>query len=320
MTTPPPFFIVGSPRSGTTLLRFMLSSHSRLYVPDETGFLPFLPGDGPRPLSPDEVAQVLARIGRLNRFWAGMVTDLDAFYAALPQPPLLPDVVDALYRQRIAGHGAVRWGDKTPLYVRYVPQLLALFPEAQFIHVVRDGRDATLSAREKWGAQTWYMDAYYLLRNWVRNVEAGRAAQAQLGAAQMLTLRYERLVAEPEAALRGVCTFLGEAFEVQMLTPQRLATAVGGGPDAHVEAQEAIHRRSVGRWRREMTPFEQKMADAVAGPTLRAWDYPLAERGPLSGAERLRLAALALKFAATDSARTLLYRLGVLTLNRNRRA
>ena len=66
----------------------MLSSHSRLYVPGETGFIPFLRCDSNQRLSQEDVAGVLARISRLNRFWAGMVPDVAAFYDVLPQPRL----------------------------------------------------------------------------------------------------------------------------------------------------------------------------------------------------------------------------------------
>ncbi|RMF40576.1 MAG: sulfotransferase, partial [Anaerolineae bacterium] len=158
---PPPFFIVGHPRSGTTLLRFMLSSHPRLYIPEETGFIPFLL---PRrmhhaPLSLAQTRRLLARIARLNYLWDGLVDDLPAFYAALPAPTL-PVILDTLYRRQIAPFGAQRWGDKTPLYVQHIPLLADLFPGAQFIHIIRDGRDAALSARKKWGYA--YQDLTYL--------------------------------------------------------------------------------------------------------------------------------------------------------------
>lgn len=318
MDEAPPFFIVGSPRSGTTLLRFMLSSHTRLFVPDETGFLPFLRTDPDARLTRVEVRAVLDRIGRLNRFWAGLVHDVDAFYDALPEPRLRA-VLDALYRIRIAAYEAARWGDKTPLYVRYVADIDRLFPDARFIHVVRDGRDATLSALEKWGAEKRYLDAYYLLKNWERNVRSGQAAGARVGDARYCEVRYEALVTRTEATLRQVCAFLAEDFEPGMLDQTRLAAAVGGGIDRHEEAQRPVTDAHVGRWRAEMSSFQQRLADHVAGDALEALGYPLAGAGAFTAAERLRLAALAAKFGLTDTTRTILYALGVLKLNRNRR-
>lgn len=313
-----PFFIVGSPRSGTTLLRFMLGSHSRLAVPDETGFLPFLRRDPDQRLDVSETTAVLERIGRLNRFWKGIVSDGPAFYASLPQPRL-PFLLDALYRQQGGLPPATRWGDKTPLYIRYIPQLLAIFPRAQIIHVVRDGRDTSLSARAKWGADHRYMDIYYLLRSWQLNVTAGRRALEALPPSQFFSLHYEDLVDDPQHVLRQVCEFLGEPFEPAMLEHTELAKTAGGGIDEHREAQEPVHARSIERWRLEMTPFEMRLADDLVGETLQEWGYTPAGEGPLTGIDQLHKTRLVLKFAITNTSRTLLYRAGLLTLNRNRR-
>lgn len=313
-----PFFIVGSPRSGTTLLRFILSSHSRLYVPDETGFLPFLGRFDGRPLSQSEAQSLLRRIGRLNRLWRDMVPDLGAFYAGLPSPTL-PVILDALFQQRIAPYQAARWGDKTPPYIQYIPQLLRLFPDAQFIHVVRDGRDATLSARKKWGDEKGYMDAYYLLKTWVRNVTAGQIAKQNLPADQFAEIRYETLAQTPEPVIRQLCAFLDEQFEPQMLAQGALAQKVGGGIDRHVEAQAAIHTGSIGRWRQALSPYEQKLADALAGDALQTFGYELAGLGEMTAVEKAKTAALAAKYHANNSLRTVLYKTGILTLNRNRR-
>jgi hypothetical protein len=247
-----------------------------------------------------------------------MVTDTTAFRAALPEPRL-PYLLDELYRRQCQLQRMIRWGDKTPLYVRYIPQLLAIFPQAQFIHIIRDGRDATLSSRAKWGATYRYMDVYYLLRNWQRNVNAGHAARHTMPEAQYMSIRYEELVAEPQALLSQVCNFLGESFEPAMLKHTQLARQVGGGIDGHVEVQAAVHKLSVNRWQREMTPFEKRLADALVGDMLLEMGYRLANVGHLSFTEHLRAMTLGAKFLLTDSTRSLLYQMGILTLNRNRR-
>jgi len=317
--SPPwPFFIVGHPRSGTTLLRFMLSSHPRLYVPDETGFLPFLGSDPQAELDQTAVSTLLRRIGQLNRFWDGLVTDEATFYEAL-SPKTLPAILDALYRLQ-APPQTVRWGDKTPLYIQYIPQILAIFPRAQFIHVIRDGRDAALSARAKWGRSKPYMDLSYLLRNWVRNVQTGQAAGAQPGPRHYYELRYETLIADPAGTLQALCAYLAEPYDPAMLDYQALARQEGGGVDAHVEAQEQLHSGSIGRWRREMTLFERKLAHTLAGPLLAELGYDPDEDLPaLTTADRLHLAWLSARFHALDALRTWLYRRGSLTLNANRR-
>ena len=313
-----PFFVVGSPRSGTTLLRFMLASHSRLCIPDETGFLPFLRCDPNDDLDAEEIDKLLLRIGQLNRFWRGLITDVPAFRESLAEPRLAY-ILDALYRLQCQAQPAARWGDKTPLYVRYLPRLLKIFPQAQFIHVIRDGRDASLSARAKWGAVHPYMDIYYLLRNWQRNVHTGMMAAQKLTSSQYFSLHYEDLVTEPETEIKRLCDFLGETFEPAMLAHDGLARKTGGGIDAQVEVQASIHTRGRQRWRREMTPFESRLADYLLGDTLLKLGYSRADVGQLTLKDRLLTAPLASKFLLTDSTRSVLYRMGILTLNRNRR-
>lgn len=314
-----PFFVVGNPRSGTTLLRFILSSHPRIYIPGETGFLPFLRQDSTGPLSLEQAEALLRHIGQLNRNWLDLVPYPASFHASLPQPTL-EQILDALYRRKMAQDDpeAVRWGDKTPGYVRYMHELNAIFPTAQFIHLMRDGRDAALSAQSKWGRERWYMDTYYLLRNWAHNVEAGLRAGQEFGPNRYLEIHYEHLVRAPKPTIRRLCDFLGEEFYPGMLEHTRLARR-HIGPGGHVEVRQPISTSSVGRWRSEMSIFERKMANRVAGSTLSRAGYDQAEIPPLSVTESSRLLLLAAKFLLVDSARAILNHLGLWTLNRGKR-
>lgn len=312
-----PFFIVGSPRSGTTLLRFILSSNPRLHVPGEMGFLPFVPKDAAGELSPHQVERVLQRIGQLNRNWDEMVEDVTSFTESLRQPTLR-HVLDALYRRKIAPYGARRWGDKTPSYVRYIPTLDQIFPTAQFVHVIRDGRDVTLSPLAKWGQERWYMDSYYLLKNWARNVTQGREAGRRLGPDRYLETHYEDLVQRPRDTIRSICSFLDERFTSQMLNHTILARhEIGAG--GHTEVTRPISTASVSRWRSEMTAFDRQMADQIAGPTLSRLGYRTTDTEPLHPSEWRKLFLLAAKYRLVDAVRGMLMALGLLTLNRGKR-
>jgi hypothetical protein len=315
-----PFFIVGHPRSGTTLLRFLVSSHPRIYIPEETGFVPFLlPKEQTRQtLTLRELRSLLTRIAELNYLWRNMVDDVEMFYRSLPEPRL-PYVLDALYRQKIRSHGAARWGDKTPVYVQYVGILNLIFPTAQFIHVIRDGRDAALSALKKWPDRRWYMDTFYLIKNWDRNVTAGRVAGRRLGKDRYEEVRYEALVNRPREVLERVTGFLGETFDPKMLDHTSLARRIGPGPHGHTEVQQPISTDSIGRWRTEMTDFDRKLTERIAGSTLEACGYEPGPSEPMTWAEQVRFMLLALKFRMFDATRTTLYAAGILTLNRDLR-
>jgi len=318
---PIPFFIVGHPRSGTTLLRYILSNHPHLFVPGETGFIPFLSLAPRRKLSQAEAAKVVNRIAKLNVGWRDLVPDLPAFFESLPSPTA-GHMLDRLYRRKIAARGiagshSLRWGDKTPGYVHYMPEIAAIFPEAQFIHLIRDGRDAMLSALRKWPDRYWYMDEYYLLANWARSVRAGQRAGVALGAERYLEVHYETLVTEPEQQIRRICAFLGEQFTPELLDHTQLAQEIGVG--SHEAVGESINAKSAGRWRRELSPFVKKLANRIAGPTLVAAGYSLADVPALTPGERGRLLGMMLRFRVVDLGRRLLYRMGILTLNRGKR-
>lgn len=315
--TEKPIFIVGNPRSGTTLLRLILCSHPRIFIPEETGFIPFLLKDAQSELNIEQTRAVLRRIGRLNTEWDGMVTDVEGFFASLPRHDL-QHILEALYQKKIAETGAVRWGDKTPSYVLYLPTIDRIFPNAQIIHLIRDGRDATLSAMQKWGFQRWYMDPLYLLRNWARHVEMGRKARDKLGEQRYLEIHYEKLVQLPQPTIEQICDFLREELHPEMLNHTKLANSMIK-PGGNLSVKMPISTVSVQRWKREMSTFDLKMADQIVGDTLVENGYELARLGPFSIAEKLKLLLLSSKFLLVDVTRQALRAWGILTLNREKR-
>jgi hypothetical protein len=312
-----PFFIVGNPRSGTTLLRFILSSHSRIYIPEETGFLAHLQRYVGRELSRSEVDRLVVRLGRMNAEWQGLVDNFDEFYARLPVPNLT-HVLDQLYRIKLTPHGAVRWGDKGPSYVRVLDSIDAIFPTAQYIHVIRDGRDCTLSAIKKWGDRFRYYDTYYLMQNWSRNVQAGRTAGEWL-AERYLEVRYEQLVSDVEAVVRRICDFLGESFERTMLDHTGLARQLAA-PTGHREVEQPVSQRTVENWRQSMPIFDQQVSARIAGPLLAELGYDMPALPRLTLGQWFRYAGRAVRFRLLDTIRRLLFGVGWLTMSRAKRA
>ena len=311
-----PFFIVGNPRSGTTLLRTLLCGHSQISIPDETGFLPHLTEYQARDLTPAEIKQLVNKIGEMNHEWFNLVDDLDQFCASLAQPRL--DVVlDGLYHAKIASSGAARWGDKGPSYVRVISEIDKIFPDAQFIHLIRDGRDCVVSALRKWGDRYWYYDAFYLLKTWQRNVTLGRQAGKWLGSDRYLEIRYEQLVEQTEATVGQVCEFIGEPFEVAMLDHLQVGKQISG-PTGHYEVSRPVTSGSVDNWKSRMSEYDQKLANRLVGDELEQLGY---ERPPLpvmTFTERAKMARQASRFQLVDSARKLLFATGWLTMSREK--
>ncbi len=316
MTSSPPFFIIGVHRSGTTLLRFMLSSHPRLYVPPESDFIPRFFRKAPQEeLSPQQVRRYLEIIFTRYRFveeWQGSPPDHQAFYAQM-QPCTPAGFLDALYGAYARQNNAQRWGDKTPIYAGYVPTLHAIFPQAQFIHILRDPFDAAISLLEKYAKREFHIDIYYAARNWVRRIQAVRAAAQHLPTAQYLEIRYESLVQAPQATLETICAFLGEDFTPQMLAQHRLAQE-RVAPDSHFFAnvRQPVNTKSVGRGRRDLSKADKRLIQHVAGNLMDELGYPREAYPPLAPAEKARLALLRTKYEILQWGRRTATDLGLL--------
>jgi hypothetical protein len=307
-----PIFVVGAPRSGTTLLRIMLSSHPRIYIPPESDFIPRLYlGRARVPMSRDRAERDLRVILANRRFlreWHDELPDPTAFVAALPEvtPAAL---LDALYRAYAAQHDATRWGDKSPIYARYVPLLTELFPSAQFIHLIRDGRDATLSTLAAY-PDRFYVDVYFAARWWRQRVRAARHAGLALGPAHYTEVRYEDLTTDPDDVLRSLCDFLGEDYVPAMREPHKLARELLAPGGRHAPVREPLHANS-GGWRSRMPVTDQRLFHAVASDLLAELGYEVADRGPLGPGERARIVGLATKYRALEGGRRILQGLGV---------
>src|SRR4051794_26920362 len=167
-----PFFIVGAGRSGTTLLRIIMMGHSRLHISPETHFIRLLVKEIPlnEKLTPEQVALTVDRIVTHPR-WTPMEVPEETFRAQAMAltTPRLAEVLNLIYHSHLRKAGKVRFGDKTPDYVCIVPELLAIYRNAKFIHLIRDGHDVAISFAEVgWG------HAYQGQRfSWTRAVRAG---------------------------------------------------------------------------------------------------------------------------------------------------
>lgn len=264
-----PFFVINSGRAGSTLLQMMLSAHPRLVVAPETHWIVHL-ADRHRDGGPP---------------WAGLAEDLSAEPSyrdvwrldpretrrrlAERAPVTVAGAIDEVFRQYAELARKPRWGDKSPSYALHVARLAELWPEARFVHLVRDGRDVASSLlRVPWGPRTIPGAALH----WRRSVERARRDGERLGPGRFTEVRYERLVADPEAELRTICTFLGEDFDPAMLgfhTHAPEALVPGANPRDPLRPVDPGARN----WRQERSLREIARFEAVAGTTLERFGY-----------------------------------------------
>ena len=208
-------FIVGVPRSGTTLMRDLLSRHPQVAMPqDEFQLIPFL-------------------IKRFGQKAALDDTDTDRYLAILersafyhhrkidtplndwrPTSSTLPEIITETLRHFAPDemHSDLQYiGDKTPNNLLHLNAISEAFPGCKFIHVVRDPRDVALSARK-----AWKKSLTRVAHQWQRGVTAANDFSQEHPEA-ILTLRYEDLLADSRNVLSSVCEFLDLSFNESLL-------------------------------------------------------------------------------------------------------
>jgi Sulfotransferase family len=270
-----PFFIVGAGRSGTTLLRLILTGHSRLHILPETWFIRSLVQRFPLHgvLTPAEVDEAVKIIVEHYR-WPDMEISSEDFrqWAGSLIDPTLSDVVGLVYRHHLARSGKPRFGDKTPNYFAIIPQLSELFPGARFIHLIRDGRDVAISSIDAGWARYYEHDTF----PWSLAMASRRSYRGTTYEAQILDVRYEDLMRSPEETVRRICSFLGEAFEPAMLEYQQRSDLVPARERRiHPKLEEPISPDAVGVWRRKLRFVECFTIEACLHRDLEGLGYSL---------------------------------------------
>jgi hypothetical protein len=271
-------FLVGCGRSGTTLLRAMCDAHPELAVPPESHFVvPLAPHS--RPDGPFDVGSFVDRLYAQERFrlWELDRAAVAAEFDRSP-PRSYADAVRAIFSLWAAGQGKERYADKTPGYVLHIPLLARLFPEAVFVHLVRDGRDVASSFRDLGWAETVEQAALH----WRLRVRRGQRAGRALPAHRYHELRYEDLVGDPGGALRRLCEVIGLRFAPEMLEHHRRAADV-----VRTTSHPSYHRHLVRPpteglrdWRRDLSAAEVARFELVAGDLLGQLGYELSGRRP----------------------------------------
>jgi len=289
-------FIVGAPRSSTTLVQRLLDAHPSLAVINETRWIAEWYGAR---VGLDPADNVTAEHIELLTAFPGFaklelpdafVREMGATAAGTDYAELVSTIFDAYGRAR----GKDLVGDKTPRYVLHLDQLHALFPAARFVHVIRDGREVALSVQhwnEKRGQrgpgylEGWSEDQVTTTALWWgRHVRRGREAGARLGEGTYHELRYERLTTDPAGACRDLCAFLGLAFDDAMLRFNEGRERTDGKRSA--KSSWLSPTPGLRDWATQMDPEDIETFEATEGALLDELRYARAVPHPSADAIR----------------------------------
>lgn len=262
-----PVFVVGAPRSGTTLLQAILDASPNIGIADELTFFdtilkaqPQLP-DLTAPGAIDRLQSLMPKMDHV-RYWSdpeAVVAELGRRLRADPQPSW-PRVFLYLMRAWADRKGAARCGDKTPWNIRHMETLLRWFPRAQIVHIVRDPR-AQIASRRKLPRTS--QDVLSNAIKWKLDIDCARRLQAT--PEQFLEIRYEDLVTTPAETVQRVCEFLDEPFEPQMIAGRDSAELAFRGQAYKEGVTKAVNANSLTSWRRELNASQVRLIEWITG-------------------------------------------------------
>jgi len=286
---PPAPFVVGVTRSGTTLLRMMLDAHPQLTIPPETHFIPdLIEASREEHASPESLHEVVVA----NRRWGDFHLDADALLERFEaiQPLNAGDAIRAFFELYAEGQGKPRWGDKTPIYINRMMLIERALPEARFIHLIRDGRDAALSRAKRVLKEPTPM--FKVAERWRNRILRAREQGPRLE--HYLELRYEDVVLDTEATLRRICEYVELPWDDAMLhyheraaermremhrdlppEPGKPLRPADHRMAAHALTSEPPDPSRLGRWRTEMSPEDRAAFEEAAGDLLAELGYEL---------------------------------------------
>jgi hypothetical protein len=267
MCVPSPIFIVGSPRSGTTLLRNMLNRHPAIAICLETQFRRLIYA---RRRAFGNLSDLRNRRRLVKEYLSTervktMQIDLPALEETLLKEGTSYEAFFTSFLRFYAeANGKRRCGEKTPGHSLFIGTLCQWYPDAFIIHILRDPRDVVASlVRMPRQPKSVLSNA----NTWVRfNLGAWRAHQYP----RYLPVRYEELVTQPEEELRRICAFIGEEYSSAML----VESPDWQSPNAwRRRAQEPVTTSRLGKWREQLTADEVALIEWKVGPHMQRFGY-----------------------------------------------
>jgi hypothetical protein len=274
-----PIIIGGCGSSGTTLLKTMLDSHKNIACGHEISFF-----DHPRLFSTGK--EDLHRMFLEQDFsdlTDGLIVPIktqygDTFGLFVPNSGRLyhdfaktnqmfemaKDIKHFinLFLSNFADiSGKKRWAEKTPNNIFCIKEIMDFFPDAKFVHVIRDGRDTALSLHMSRG-----YDLISAVIRWILSIEAGIRHR---GNPRYYEIRYEDLVLDTKNTLRELMDFLEDDYDPSMLNFEE-----AGKDNPMNYGSTPIFTKSIGKWKRnDMDPTKARILDLALKDLLKKLDY-----------------------------------------------
>lgn len=272
-----PFFIIGSGRSGNTLLRSILSGNPEAVIPPESYRLPFAIKKFHIVNNRDWntiISEILEEFENCKEFYTWDI-DISDVYKRLESisdsKKTLSNIFDELFLTYAEKHSPKSkiWGDKTPLNTLYLDWLGPVFPQSKFIHIIRDGRDVASSYLK--------MERYNTLleaaNRWINSIELAQSFGYKIKKNYM-EIRYEDLVTSTESEIKRVCDFLNIKYDSAMLDHTNHVEKLGDvDKPHHSNLSKPISSESIGKWKSNLSKSDQESITKLLHKHLKRLGY-----------------------------------------------
>ena len=273
-----PIFIVGMPRSGTTLMRSMLSVHPNIAVSRETHFFPQW---WKRYRKID-----LNNLDNFAAFWQEYSAS-DRFPKVVIDPPLVKEKILAsgnidlktiftcIMEVLAAKINKPRWAEKTPVHYKYLHILLDWYPQARIIWMLRDPRSVVASTLERWQktpvdgcAEKWSASILDFQQRWSEDK-------------RVRLIKYEDLVSDTESEMKNLCDFLGEKFYIDLISDRtqnvQQVFLHNENPEKGPNrlANQSITSTRIDRWRAILSPNQITTVESIAKDAMLRFNYQM---------------------------------------------
>lgn len=269
-----PIFVAGLERSGTSLMYALLASHPNIAMTRRTNMWTYFYQQYGDLRDPDNFERCLRMMMRYKRL-VKLEPDPDRIRREFRQGEQSYSRLFALIEEHYAERlNRPRWGDKSLHTERYAAPIFAAYPGARILHMMRDPRDRYASVLARWKKRRGRAGAGTAM--WLSSETLARTNQARYPQ-QYMIVRYETLASDPEATVREICAFIGEAFAPEMLSMEGARKFRDAGSNSSYGERKpgVISTSSIGRYRQVLAPGQIAYIQRRTAEAMRRYDYAI---------------------------------------------
>ncbi len=284
-STEKPIFIVGCPRSGTTILATILNSHPEIATATETHFFNYISHEKKYDWKNFTEAhfELFLDESRIVDFYTLLKITKDELRESFKKTKLSsnPDnnkkqIFNILIETLLEKKAKKFFCEKTPQHLQNVEKIIELYPKAKIIHLIRDGRDTVNSLiKMPWRPAGLLNNS----RFWQGYIKLGKKLEAKLGKDSFVTIKYEDLLKEPETTIKKLCDFLSVTYTESMIRRDSAENKDSDNIFSDWESSwkhkslEEIDSTRIGAWEKELGSEDQQILNWHQSKILRDLGY-----------------------------------------------